>query len=228
MEIRTEGTLLQGRKGKDRNAKTKSSKEQLDMEEKKHAYDEIIDTMVQNDRVNLDDKGFEGVRLAVKKMMSHSSQFGQMYDWIMIGISVASCLQYIYCTYIVNIDRLRMLDKVEMVWSGVFIFDILLNVWLEDHKLEHFQKISVILGILSVIPIWITYDRHLKDPVSAKSSEDSIIYIIFAISTTRILRPWRIQQMIKELTNEVQRCVGEMALTIILMILFSKYYFEFG
>ena len=220
MEGRTEGTLLLGRKGK--NAKSKSTKEMADSEDKKHAYDQIIDTMVQNDRINVDDKGLEGVRLAVKKMMSHSAPIGQLYDSIMILISVASCLQQIYCTYITNADTLRMLDKVEMAWSAIYAFDILLNIWLEDHKLEHFQKFSVILSILSVIPIWVTYNHPLKDPLMAKSVEDMVVYIIYAVATTRILRPWRIQQMIKELTNEVQKCVGEMALTIVLMILFSK------
>ena len=63
-------------------------------------YSDLIDTMIQNDRENSDLKGLDGIRIYVKKMMSHSSMVGQIYDWSLVIMSAASCIMYVASTYI--------------------------------------------------------------------------------------------------------------------------------
>ncbi len=58
---------------------------------------------------------------------------------------------------------------------------------------------------------------------SLYTPHDWIIHFAFGLSIVRILRPLRIIKKLKEMTDDVKRSIGEMVLTIIFMILFSKF-----
>ena len=80
----------------------------------------------------------ETVRLKVKKYMT-KSYYGKLYTQFMLIISVISCLEYIYQTYLTDrleFQRMQLyyLGRFEMVLSCIFMFDWLLSYFLADHK----------------------------------------------------------------------------------------------
>lgn len=187
-------------------------------------YSDLIDTMIQNDRENSDDKGIEGARIYMKKLMGHSSTVGQIYDWSLVIISIASCLMYIASTYVPErwTHTTENIYRADVLFSVIFLLDIVLNLWLADQRSEFFFSVTNLIAVASVIPVWIIYQYECPTNREAVGTFNITIYIIHALKTTVILRPIRIQKKIKEIPNEVQRSIGEMTLTIVLMIIFSK------
>ena len=51
---------------------------------------------------------------------------------------------------------------------------------------------------------------------------DAVLYFLFGLGTTRILRALRIQRKLNLIEDAVDRCFGEICLTISVMVLFSK------
>jgi len=188
-------------------------------------YGDLIDTMIQNDRQSSDDKGLEGMRTYAKKLLSHSSLFGQIYDYVLVVIAICSNLMYICSTYVrSDMTETRLnIHRLDILFSLVLMFDIILSLWLADQRWDHLTKITTLLNIASVIPVWFIYDADGPPNSEAVGANKVTMYIVHALATTVILRPMRIQKKIKEITNEVQRSIGDMALTIVMMILFSKY-----
>lgn len=79
------------------------------------------------------------------------------------------------------------------------------------------------VDLLTVIPIWA---RFLVSSVPTYSSinslTDAIVYTLYGLNTTRVLRALRIRKKLLLIEDAVDRCLGDMALTISVMILFSK------
>ena len=78
------------------------------------------------------------------------------------------------------------------------------------------------VDLLTVIPIWITSSR---DPIhydEIKGYDDFITYLLFGLNTTRILRALRIHKKLMLVEDEVQRVLGNIILTILVMLLFGK------
>ena len=81
----------------------------------------------------------EDIRLKLKKFMSNST-FGVYYENLLLIISVASSLEYIYQSYLDYSrpdDRvvLNIINAIEKVLAVVFMFDWSLNLFMADHKL---------------------------------------------------------------------------------------------
>lgn len=77
------------------------------------------------------------------------------------------------------------------------------------------------VDLLTVIPIWITYGRACPIVEEIASFKDAILYFLFGLSTTRVLRALRIRKKLMAIEDDVDRCFGEICLTISVMILFS-------
>jgi len=82
------------------------------------------------------------------------------------------------------------------------------------------------VDILTVIPIWVTNGSRrvplFSETVQDGTAIDIIIYILFGLSTTRILRSLRIHKLFVYIHDPVQQSLGELALTLSVMILFNS------
>jgi hypothetical protein len=81
----------------------------------------------------------ERIRLRTKRFLS-SSVIGRSYTHLMLMLSVVSCLEFIYQTYLtthLNFENVELaaFTIFEMVMSGMFAFDWLLSFFIADHKL---------------------------------------------------------------------------------------------
>jgi hypothetical protein len=86
----------------------------------------------------------ESVRLQTKKILTHS-RFGRIYENFLLFLSVVSCLEYIYQTYLhpsVPSDKklLHDLNILELYFASMFGFDWLLNCFLAEHRLIFFTR----------------------------------------------------------------------------------------
>lgn len=90
---------------------------------------------------------FEALRLRVKTFMTVST-FGIVYEWVVLFLSVLSCLLYIVQTYLsreisetdITNPVERRANLAEYALAGVFTFDVLLSFFMAERKAEYFTK----------------------------------------------------------------------------------------
>ena len=83
-------------------------------------------------------------RLQVKKFFSHS-RFGRYYENVLIILSLVSCIEYIYETYLHPSDpadqsQLEALKDLELGFAAIFGLDWLLSFFLAEHRLLFFLR----------------------------------------------------------------------------------------
>mmetsp|Transcript_8231 Transcript_8231/g.15524 ORF Transcript_8231/g.15524 Transcript_8231/m.15524 type:complete len:1217 (+) Transcript_8231:175-3825(+) len=169
----------------------------------------------------------EVVRIKLKKFVV-ASFFGQLYVNTLLILSVLSCFQYIYQTYLDENDPkdLKILDifgVVELFLAGLFAFDWCLWLFLADHRIEQLLSFFALVDFTTVIPIWLTYfvfptPRGYND---VSSFGDAINYALHGAYTLRILRALRVHRKLVFIEDEVQRFLSQMALSVLTMILFD-------
>lgn len=79
------------------------------------------------------------------------------------------------------------------------------------------------VDIFTVLPIYITYQIY-PEPVEypdIATVSDAVNYFLYGAYTLRILRALRVYRKLNFLEDEVQRFLGQMAVSIITMILFG-------
>lgn len=170
----------------------------------------------------------ETIRLKVKKYMA-ASYVGKTYENILLLLSVLSCFQYIYQTYLTGDgpfqERLvEAFSIVELFLASLFAFDWALSLFVADHKGEHFRSFFSMVDIFTVLPIYITYQIY-PEPVEyndISTVSDAFNYFLYGAYTLRILRALRVYRKLNFLEDEVQRFLGQMAVSIITMILFGN------
>ena len=115
------------------------------------------------------------------------------------------------------------LDFAEIAWTSVLACDIALHFWLVDQKLEYALNFQTIINTLSIIPNLLGQD-YMMCPSQSKIATgiDFLAYFGCGLTTLRLLRPMRIHMKLKEATDDVQRYIGGMGLTIVLMIVFNS------
>ena len=90
----------------------------------------------------------EIIRLRVKKYIA-TTFLGQLYVNVLLILSVLSCAQYIYQSYLKDtIPReekiLNIFSLVELFLAGLFAFDWCLNIFIADHRWEHFFRCVIV------------------------------------------------------------------------------------
>jgi hypothetical protein len=78
------------------------------------------------------------------------------------------------------------------------------------------------VDLMTVIPIWVQQITPCVAYPDIINTKDGIVYILCALTTTRVLRALRIRKRLMLIEDEVDRCLGEMALTLVIMILFNS------
>lgn len=86
----------------------------------------------------------EKIRLRAKKFMT-TGVFAYVYRHFMLLLSVISCIEFIYQTYL-HVERsfhrleLHYLNYIEMSVSGLFAIDWTVMFFIADHKVEFFTR----------------------------------------------------------------------------------------
>jgi hypothetical protein len=99
----------------------------------------ITDTIDETEPEEKPKNFFETLRLKCKDFIYHT-WFGQLYEQLMLFISVLSSFEYIYKTYIntalndTDGSQMEFLDKFDMFIAFVCAFDWLLNFFIADHR----------------------------------------------------------------------------------------------
>ena len=79
----------------------------------------------------------EDLRMLVKKAMTQSL-FGRFYENVLLFLSLVSCLEVIYATYLhpsiaADQQKLSVLQNVELGFAMLFCFDWVLSLFLAEH-----------------------------------------------------------------------------------------------
>lgn len=100
-------------------------------------------------------------RQRLKKIMAQS-WFGRYYENALLSLSVISCLEYIYQTYLHpsienDQEQLHHLAVLEIVFASIFAFDWCLNCFLAEHRIIFFTRyalvcVSYLLTITLIFP----------------------------------------------------------------------------
>ena len=164
----------------------------------------------------------EAYRVATKKFLA-STATGQFYENVLLALSVMSSLEFIYQTYLdlsIDIETIAVLNYVEQVLAVLFTLDWFLNLFLAEHRILYISSFYSLIDLLSVVPIWVSAYSYVPNYYAIASVRDGVVYLLCALATTRILRALRIRKKLIVLEDEVQRCVGEIILQLLVMILF--------
>lgn len=84
----------------------------------------------------------EYIRIELKKALTNSL-FGIYYENLLAVISVVSCLEYIYHTYMDDgrhTDEDHILYYFEMGFAGLFLLDWFFNLFLADQAASYFVR----------------------------------------------------------------------------------------
>jgi hypothetical protein len=87
---------------------------------------------------------FEQWRLQMKKVFVHS-RFGRYYENIVTLVSLVSCFEYIYETYLhesvpEDRDQLRVLKDIELAFACLFGLDWILSFLMAEHRTLYFMR----------------------------------------------------------------------------------------
>ena len=83
------------------------------------------------------------------------------------------------------------------------------------------------VDLFTVIPIWVTAGQTCPTYNDISSFGDGVLYLMFLLNTTQILRALRIRRKLVTIEDPVDRCIGEICLTITITILFYSAVMEF-
>lgn len=64
------------------------------------------------------------------------------------------------------------------------------------------------VDVLTVIPIWVTAGTECPVYDDIKTAEGAVLYTMFLMSTTRILRALRIRRKLANIEDSVKRNIG--------------------
>jgi hypothetical protein len=169
----------------------------------------------------------ETIRVKTKKYLA-ASFLGKVYTNTLLVLSILSCLQYIFQTYISGSEPdgrelLNIFSKLELCLAALFAFDWFLNLFVADHRWEQLVSFFSLVDFATVIPIWITYycfDNSINvDEI--RNGFDLLNYILHGAYTLRILRVLRVHKTLNLIEDEVHRYLWQLGLSVITMILFG-------
>ena len=171
---------------------------------------------------------FEDARIKVKKFMSESF-IGRTYENVLIVVAVFSGLQYIVTTYsqYLSQDEIGAFQSLEIVLAVVFGWDWFFCLALADRKIDHFTSFYSMIDLLTIIPIWVTRVFHCMDYNNIITSRDTVIYILCALTTTRLLRSLRLRRKLILIDDEVTRLLTDIAINIVVALLFFAALMQF-
>ena len=169
-------------------------------------------------RINL-----ERIRLNTQKFMA-SSSFGRLYFNFFLFLSIFSCGQYIYQTYPQD-DLVRfILTIIEIILAAMFFCDWCLSLFLAEQRWDHFFSFFALVDFATVVPTLLVniFFRSRLSYHEIHNFHDALNYLVHGAYTLRILRALRVQKKLNLITDEVDRFLYSMLLSVITMVLFGQ------
>lgn len=167
----------------------------------------------------------DAFRLRLKKFMT-TSLFGKTYTDALLVLSILSSVQFVYTTYLNpqggnHGKQMQILDVVEKFIAALFSVDWLLSFFLADHKSEFVKSFFSMVDLLTVVPIWITSGFAPVAYNDVSTLFDVVLYLLYFLNTTRILRALRLHRKIMLIEDEVKRATANIILSVLVMLLFD-------
>ena len=169
---------------------------------------------------------YEVARVKLRKFINGTT-FGTLYTYALVVFCIVSCGQGIYQTYL-DSDRdkklLHNLSLLELNLASLFAFDWGLNLFLADHRWNHFWSFFSIIDLLTVFPIWFNYFVFTKRVVysNIQSPLEAVNYIMHAANSLLVLRILRLHKRLIHIEDEVHRHLCQFLLTIVAVTLFGE------
>jgi hypothetical protein len=166
----------------------------------------------------------ENFRLSTQKFML-SSSFGQIYFNFFLLMSLFSCGQYIYQTYSQNSMIRFLLTLIEIILAGMFFFDWCLSLFLAEQRWDHFWSFFALVDFATIVPTLLVniFFQHRVSYHEIHNFKDGMNYLVHGAYTLRILRALRVQKKLNLITDEVDRFLYSMLLSVITMVLFGMF-----
>jgi len=210
-----------GRDGRTASGSFDENDEASGLQKKKgaHGMDEDLPELQDEKERNV----IEEMRVKVKKFMS-THIVGRSYNNTLLVLSILSSFEFIYQTYldpIADAIHIYYFSFIELALAALFSFDWCLCFFIAEYKMLHITSFYSMIDLLTVVPIWVTIVYVCPLYSSVYTAADAGLYFLCGLSTTRILRALRIRRYLLLVENEVSRFLGEMCLTLIVMILFN-------
>ena len=191
-----------------------------------NAEDNQLQNLIKEDDEHRD--VFEVYRVKIQKYM-HTSLFGQLYENLLITAAIFSGCQYISSTYHYYLPEevLNAYQTIEIVLAVIFSWDWVFCFFLADSKIMFTTSFYSMIDLLTVIPIWVTRSYPCMDYNNIDTPADTIVYILCAITSTRILRSLRIRRKLMRIEDEVTRALTDIGLNIIIFVLYFAALMQF-
>lgn len=166
----------------------------------------------------------EDIRISLKNYVENST-IGQSYNIFIVYLSILSALQCIVQTYYAKQSSLaNIFDEIEMTLAIIFLVDWALLLFLAERKLTHLKSFYCVVDLCTCIPIFLTY--HATCPSYNDALHGTVytilFYVLCGLSRIRILRALRLRRRFLAIEDEVDRFVAEIALFLVLLILFNS------
>lgn len=180
----------------------------------------------QNKHLTAQERSFslEIIRLKTQKFMA-SSWFGRVYFNFFLVVSIFSCGQYIYQTYLNHDEKLIsfFLTVIEIILAAMFLFDWCLSLFLAEQRWDHFWSFFALVDFATIVPTILVniFFRHSVSYHEIKTFRDGCNYFTHGAYTLRILRALRVQKKLLLIKDEVDRFFYSLLLSIITMVLFD-------
>lgn len=114
--------------------KTDSGKYELNLNALDAKFRKIAGNVTPSDFEDKHKSRMEILRLATKDFLNNTI-FGLAYNQFMLAISVLSCFQFIYQTYLEgHYSLLQTFKKLELGIACLFLFDWVLYLFVSEHK----------------------------------------------------------------------------------------------
>lgn len=141
-------------------------------------------------------------------LLKSQSQFGKMWDVLMISMSVVACAFYVAETYISTYDAVKVYGFFELVITQFFLIDFVYGFLSSPNYLKYLTNAWTIVDMLTIAPVYITL------AVGPKIHSLSILRFIRILRLVRILRTFRLLGGL----SGVRRQIISLSLTLLSMV----------
>lgn len=160
-----------------------------------------------------------------------STKIGRLYLIVMTILSILSTIQYIRSTENLSSDKTQSDKYWEIQLSVFFAVDWCLRLFLSDHRSVFLKSPLSVIDVLTCIPIWTTYHRDYlitQGDVNIDHPKEAIFFILYLLSTTRVLRSYRIASLLHAYCrNAVDEFLVDFGVFVLMMILFFSSAMQF-
>ena len=185
-------------------------------------------------------EGEYNVHMLKKKIryFLNTTMYGRVYTNTLVLLSVVSTVTIIVQAYFegysdsneLSGDHAKfsfILKQLDLALSVLFFVDWSIQFFLADQITEFLTSFYSMIDVVTVLPTFVLYNFSVKVYDDIKSPGDWLLYIMVALSATRILRSLRLRRYTHEIKDEVVRHLADMVLIFVSMIFFDAALMQF-